>query len=68
MRVFELLQHLQLVVNHALIAPDIFLQDNLDCNLLAVIRFRLPHNTVCACAEGVTESVECPKERSGVNG
>lgn len=47
MRVLELLQHLQLVIDHAFIAADIFLEDNLDCNLIASSRLGLADNSVC---------------------
>ena len=57
----ELLQHLQFVVDHALIAADILLQDNLDCNLVAITRLRLPNNTVRACAERTAEFIESPE-------
>lgn len=61
MRVLELLQHLQFIVDHTLISTDVLLQDNLDRNLLAIGCFRLPDDTVCACAERATEFVEGPR-------
>jgi hypothetical protein len=60
-RVLKLLQHLQLVVDHALIAADILLQDNLDRNLLAITRLCLPDDTVCACTECTAEFIEGPE-------
>lgn len=48
-RVLESLEHIQLVVHHALVALDIFLEDNLNSHL-AVRAVRLPDDTVCACA------------------
>jgi hypothetical protein len=59
-RVLELLQHLQLVVDHALIPADILLQDNLDRNFLAITGFRLAHNSVCTCTERTAELVKRP--------
>lgn len=61
MRVLELLQHLQLIVDHALIPADILLQDNLDRNLLAITSFCLPHNSVCASTERTAEFVKGPR-------
>lgn len=66
MRVLELLQHLQFIVDHALIPTDILLQDNLDSDLLAISCFRLPDDTVCACAERATEFIEGPEKRCQV--
>lgn len=55
-RVLHLLQHLHLVVHHLFIALDILLQDNLDRHL-AVGAICFANDTICACAEGPSESV-----------
>lgn len=56
MFVLDALQHLQLVRDHALVTLDIFLEDNLDRDFLA-IDLGLSNDTVCACAQGAAESV-----------
>lgn len=45
--VIKSLQHLQLIVDHSLVAPDVFLQDYLDCDLLGA-RLRLANNSIGA--------------------
>ena len=60
MRVFELLQHLQLIIDHALIPTHIFLQDDLNCDLLTIVCLCLADDTVCARTKGATELVQGP--------
>lgn len=56
MRVPQALEHLQLIVDHLLIALDILLEDDLHRNL-ALRAVRLAHNSVCASAERLAETV-----------
>lgn len=55
-RMRDTLQHLQLVVNHTLISLDIFLENDLDCDLLT-IGFGFAHDTVCSSTESASELV-----------
>lgn len=54
--VVERLQHLQLVVDHALVSADIFLQDDFDGDL-AGAGIGLANNTVRASTEGSSKLV-----------
>lgn len=63
MGVLELLQHLQLIIDHALVAADIFLEDDLDRNLIASSRLCFANNSVCTSAQGASELVESPRRR-----
>lgn len=60
MRVFQSLQHLQLVIDHAFISLDVFLEDDLDSNLLPILRFRLADNAICSSAERASKLVQGP--------
>jgi hypothetical protein len=62
-RVLKLLQHLQLVVDHALVAADVLLENNLDRNLLAILGLGLTNDTICACTECASEPVQGPVGR-----
>jgi hypothetical protein len=66
----ERLQHLKLIVDHVLVATDILFEDYLDRNLLSVGGIRLANNSVCACTQGPSESIESPtgKNRSANTG
>ena len=55
----EALEHLQLVKNHALIAPDVFLQDDLDGDP-SICAVGLPDDTVGACAQRAPEAIFRP--------
>lgn len=55
----ELLQHLQLVVDHLFVTLDIALQDDLDGNL-ARGTVGLTNDSIGTSTEGSTESVERP--------
>jgi len=57
-RVLKLLQHLQLVIDHALISADVLLEDNLDRNLLAILGLSLTDDTVSTCTERTPELVQ----------
>jgi hypothetical protein len=59
-RMLELLEHLQLIVNHLLVALDIALQDDLDGNL-AIGAVGLTDDTIGAGTESSTESVQTPR-------
>jgi len=59
-RVLEALEHLQLVQDHALIAPDDLLQDDLDGDT-AIGAFRLPDDTICASTQGAPEAILGPR-------
>lgn len=48
MRMLELLQHLQLIVDHAFIAADIFFEDDFNCDLVAGGGLRFTDNSICA--------------------
>lgn len=56
----ERLQHLKLIVDHALVATDIFLQNYLDRNLLSVGGIRLANNSVCTSTQRPSEFIESP--------
>lgn len=56
MRVLQALKHLQLIVDHLLVALDILFEDDLDRNL-ALRAIRLAHDSVCAGAERFAETV-----------
>jgi hypothetical protein len=56
MRVLELLQHLELVIDHLLVALDISLEDDLDCDL-AGRAVGLTNYSICSGTEGSTELV-----------
>lgn len=55
----ELLQHLQFVIDHVLVAADILLEDDFDRNF-ALGGFRLANNAVCPRTQRSTEFVLCP--------
>lgn len=61
-RVFEFLQHLQFIVDHALVSAHIFLQDDLDCHLFAIPSLCLANDSVGAGPKGSAELVEGPGE------
>lgn len=63
MRVFQSLQHLQLIVNHFLISLDILFENDLDGDLLSILRFCLADNAICTCAERASKLVQSPVER-----
>jgi len=50
------LKHVKLVVDHALVALDILLQNDLDSHL-ARGAIGLPHDAVCACTQSPAEPV-----------
>lgn len=56
MLVLDTLQHLQLVIHHALISLDILLEDDLDCDFLAT-DFGFADNTVRPCTQSASEFV-----------
>lgn len=56
----ERLQHLKLIVDHALVATDIFLQNYLDRNLLSVGGIRLANNSVGTSTQRTSEFIESP--------
>ena len=56
MRMLHPLQHLQLVVDHLLVALDVLLEDDLDGELLAIL-FGLADDAVCACAQGLAQVI-----------
>lgn len=58
-RMLELLEHLELVVDHLLVTLDISLQDNLDGHL-ARGAISLTNDTICSSTESSTESVFGP--------
>lgn len=60
----ELLQHLQLVVDHLFVTLDIALQDDLDGNL-ARGAVGLTDDSIGTSTEGSTESVERPELEGG---
>lgn len=51
------LQQVQLVVHHLLVAPDVLLQDDLDCHL-AILAIRFSDDAVRPCAEYLAEPVQ----------
>lgn len=59
MRVLETLEHVQLIEDHALIAPDDLLQDDLDGDA-AVGPLSLPDNAICAGTQGAPKAVLGP--------
>lgn len=56
------LEHLQLIVDHALVALDVLLEDNLDGHLPRAT-FGLADDTVCARTEGSAEFILRPVAR-----
>ena len=56
----EFLQHGKFVVDHLLIALDVFLQYDLDGHLLAV-DVGFSDDSICACAKGLSETILRPK-------
>jgi hypothetical protein len=55
-RMLHPLQHLELVVDHLLVAANILLQDDLDSDLaLGAVRF--PDDTICSSAQCLSEAV-----------
>lgn len=56
----ERLQHLKLIVDHALVATDIFLQNYLDRNLLSVGGIRFANDSVCTSTQCPSEFIESP--------
>lgn len=58
-RMLELLEHLELVVDHLLVTLDISLQDNLDGHL-ARGAVSLTNNAICSSTESSTESILGP--------
>ena len=64
-RMLEILEHVQLIVYHALVALDILLEDDLDGHLPRR-PFGLSHDTIGPRAERATESVFRPtRQQSG---
>ena len=61
-RVLQALEEVQLVVHHALVAPDVLLQDDLDGDL-AFRRVGLADDAIGAGAEGTPELVLGPARR-----
>lgn len=61
MRVVEALEHLQLVEDHALVAPDVLLQDDLDGNSLAIGPICLSDNPIGPRAEGPPKTILGPE-------
>lgn len=59
----QLLQHFKLIIDHALIASDVFLQNDLDRDLFSIGGFRLANNAVCACTQRPPELVESPRAK-----
>lgn len=59
MWVFHALQHLELVVDHLLVAADILLQDDLDSDL-ALGTVGLPDDTICPGTQRLSEAVSRP--------
>ena len=59
-RVFHALKHIQLVQDHALIAFNVLLQDDLNGDLATTRAFCLSHDAIGSRAEGSTESVFGP--------
>lgn len=57
MRVLELLKHLQLIVDHLLVPPDILLQDDFDCDFFPVMCLSFTDNAVGASTKGPSELV-----------
>lgn len=57
MWVVEALEHLQLVEDHALIALDILLQDDLDRNSFAVGPVCFSDDAICTRTQGSPESI-----------
>ena len=55
----HLLQHLQLVVDHLVIAFDVLLQDDLDCDF-ALGSVGLLDNAIGTCAESLAHAVFAP--------
>jgi hypothetical protein len=55
-RVLHFLQHFQLVVDHLLVAADILLQDDLDCDL-AVRAVSLTDDTISSSAQCLSKLV-----------
>lgn len=64
MRVLKLLQHFQLVVDHALVSADILLENDFDCNLSTILGFSLTDDTVCSRTERTSKSVRGPERRT----
>lgn len=56
MRVVHALKHLQLVVDHLLVAAHVLLQDDLDRDL-ALGAVGLPDNAICAGAQCLSKAV-----------
>lgn len=59
MRVLETLEHVELVVDHFLVALDVLLQDDFDSNL-ALWAVGLSDDSIGSCTEGPSEAVLCP--------
>jgi hypothetical protein len=59
-RVLETPEHVQFVEDHALIAPDNLLQNDLDRDP-AIGTFRLPDDAICASTEGAPKTVFRPR-------
>ena len=66
MRVLKLLQHLQLIVDHALVAANILLENDLDRNLGTILGLSLTDDTVCTRTERTSELVQGPERRKYV--
>lgn len=60
MRVLKLLQHLELIINHALITPNIFLEDDLHGNFGAISRLGFTDDSICTGTQSASELVESP--------
>lgn len=59
-RVLELLQHLELIINHALISANIFLKNNLHGNFGAIGRLGFTDDSICTGTQGASELIESP--------
>lgn len=60
MWVVEALEHLQLVEDHALVAPDILLQDDLDRDSFAIGPVCFSDDAICTRAQGSAEPILGP--------
>lgn len=66
-RVLQALQHFELIVDHLLIAPDVFLQDDLDGNA-AVRAVGLADNSICTGTQSLAESIPGPVVAFSIRG
>ena len=58
-RMVQLLQQVQFIIDHAFVAPNIALQDNFDCNF-ARRAVCLADNTICSCTQSPPEPIQGP--------